>query len=206
MQRAAFIATFLVLAGAARAAEPDYPRDVARWQEVSVPPESDQGARMAWFYAASYSNYEWRVYANSNQICARLDLGEPPHGEPPKFTPKAGRLHHVSSFSAVDDGWLVGFNHGEFGAALYWFSRDGKRSYKVSDHQVVDFFSLAGGLHAIEGLAHSSISKGSIIRVARPQPKARWQASTVTKLPFAPYAISVRRDGTMLVTLSRIRS
>jgi hypothetical protein len=202
MQRAALIASFLVLAETARAAEPDYPREVARWQEVSVPPESDQGARMGRFYAANYSNHAWRVYANSNQICARLAPGEPPHGEPPKFTPKAGRFHVVSSFAAVDDGWLVGFNQGEFGAALYWFSRDGKRSYKVSDHQVVDFFSLAGGLHAIEGLAHMGMSEGTIIRVARPQLKARWQASTVTKLPFAPYAISVRRDGTMLVTLS----
>jgi hypothetical protein len=46
------------------------------------------------------------------------------------------------------------------------------------------------------------MSEGSIIRIARPQPGAHWQAATVTKLPFAPYAVSVRRDGTMLVTLS----
>jgi hypothetical protein len=46
------------------------------------------------------------------------------------------------------------------------------------------------------------LSEGSIIRIARPEPKARWQATTVTTLPFAPYAISVQRDGAMLVTLS----
>ncbi|MDR0276200.1 MAG: hypothetical protein LBI48_12880 [Burkholderiaceae bacterium] len=66
----------------------------------------------------------------------------------------------------------------------------------------MDFFSLPDGLHAIEGLSHLSMSEGSVIRIERPQPGARWQAATVTKLPFAPYAVSVRRDGTALVTLS----
>lgn len=186
-----------------RAAEPEYPREVARWQTVAVPRGSDQGARMAWFYAANYSNHEWRVFAERGQICAQLTSAKPPQKpERPKFTPKAGQFRGASAFARVDDGWLVGFNQGEFGAALYWFSADGKRNYKVSDHQVADFFSLPGGLHAIEGLAHMGMSEGSVIRITRPQPRARWQASTATKLPFAPYAVSVRRDGTMLITLS----
>jgi len=158
---------------------------------------------MIWFYAANYSHHEWRVFAERGQICAQLTTAKrPEQRERPKFTPKAGQFRGASSFARVDDGWLVGFNQGEFGAALYWFSPDGKRKYKVSDHQVVDFFSLADGLHAIEGLAHLSMSEGSIIRITRSQSKARWQASTVTKLPFAPYAVSVRRDGTMMITLS----
>src|SRR5262249_33153839 len=95
-----------------------------------------------------------------------------------------------------------GFNKGEFGGALYWFSRDGKQNYKVSEHQVVDFFSLTNGLHAIEGLNHLSTSRGSLIRIARPQPQAHWQASVVAELPFAPCAVSMRRNGSMLITLS----
>jgi hypothetical protein len=158
---------------------------------------------MTWFYAANYSSHEWRVFTEGDQICAQLTSSQrQPHAERPKFTPKAGRFRRASAFASVEDGWLVGFNEGEFGAAVYWFSRDGSRNYKVSDHQVVDFFSLPDGIHAIEGLAHLSLSGGSIIRVARPEPKAHWQAETVTKLPFAPYAISVLRDGTMLITLS----
>jgi hypothetical protein len=96
----------------------------------------------------------------------------------------------------------VAFNHGEFGAALYWFSNDGKRHYKISDHQVVDFAALPNGVHAIEGLAHLGISRGSLIRIARPGPRARWRAMPVISLPFAPYAMSVRRDNSLLVTLS----
>jgi hypothetical protein len=203
MRRALFIINSLASIPAIWAAEPEYPREVARWQEVSVPPESDKGSRAVWFYSANYSPHEWRVHTDGGQVCAALDTEKPQEQkERPAFTPEVGRFHGASAFAAVDDGWLVGFNQGEWGGALYWFSRDGTQNYKVSKHQVVNFFSLTNGLHAIEGLAHLGISEGSIIRIVRSQPKAHWQALVVAELPFAPYAISVRRDGTMLATLS----
>jgi hypothetical protein len=200
---ALFIISVSVYIQTARAAEPAYPREVARWQEIIIPSETDSEARSVWFYSANYSPHDWRVYTDGDHVCAALDTERPQdQKERPEFTPEAGQFRGASAFAAVDDGWLVGFNRGEWGGALFWFSRDGKQKYKVSDHQVVGFFSLTNGLHAIEGLAHLTMSKGSIIRIVRPQRGARWQALVVTKLPFAPYAISVRRDATMLVTLS----
>ena len=199
------ILALLTVALVAQATEPDYPREVAQWQEVSIPGETNRGARAAWFYAANYSRHEWRVFAENNKIVAKL--GGTKHRdqrERPAFNPTVDQFHGASLFSRVDDGWLVAFNHGEFGAALYWFSDDGQRHYKVSDHQVVGFFALPNGLHAIEGLAHLGLSKGSIIRMARTEPGARWRALTVTNLPFAPYAISIGRDNKMLVTLSDV--
>ena len=183
--------------------DPKFSLEVTRWQEVSVPPTSDQGAHMVWHFAANYSRHEWRVFAQRGEILAELTTDKPSvQAERPEFTPKDGQFKGYSRFARVDDGWLVGINKGEFGAELYWFSHDGQQNYKISEHHVVDFFSLTDGIYAIEGLAHLSMSEGSIIRIARPQPDAHWQAATVTKLPFAPYAVSVRRDGTMLVTLS----
>ena len=88
------------------------------------------------------------------------------------------------------------------GAALYWFNPNGKQSYKISDHQVVDFFSLPDGVHAIEGLEHMGVTEGSVIRIARTQPQDHWQALSMLKLPEAPCAIAVRRDHTLLITLS----
>ena len=148
-------AGLFLLAFGLHAAEAEYSHDVTKWQEVTLPPEADQGARMAWFYAANYSDHEWRVFTENGQISAQLTKEAPEQRtERPRFTPKAGQFHGASAFARVDDGWLVGFNEGEYGAALYWFSRDGKRSYKISDHQVVDFFSLPDDIYAIEGLAH----------------------------------------------------
>jgi len=202
MRHVILIASALLLAANLRAAEPEYVRDIAKWQEVAVPPHSDQGARMVWSYAANYSKYEWRVISKSGQPNAQLITGALEQRPRPSFVPEAGGFHRASAFAAVEDGWLVGFNEGEFGAALYWFSPDGKRHYKISDHQIVDFFSLSNGVHAIEGLAHLGLSRGSVIRIIRPKSSESWQATSVTRLPFVPEAVSVRRDGTMLVTLS----
>ncbi|HEX4129014.1 MAG TPA: hypothetical protein VHZ24_03150 [Pirellulales bacterium] len=203
MRRVFLVAIILLFAVTTPAAEPEYDRDLARWQEVPIPPDTDQGARTVWLYAAGYSKHEWRVFADHDHVGAQLVTEQPTkHDDHPKFDPKAEEFESASAFAAADDGWLVGFNHGEFGAALYWFDGDGERNYKVSDHQVVDFFRLSDGWYAIEGLAHGTTSEGSAIRIARPKGGERWQATEVTKLPYAPYAVSLRKDGTMLVTLS----
>jgi hypothetical protein len=203
MQRYLLIASLLLFVPGGHASESAYTDDLATWQAVGIPPASDEAARSIWFSAANRSRHAWHVYTKDGQVRARLaeDMPEP-RGARPTFTPKVGQLERASAFATVDDGWLVGFNQGEFGAALYWFSRDGKRSYKVSDHQVVDFFARPDGIHAIEGLAHLGMSQGSVIRIVRPKAGGHWQASTVAKLPFAPDAVSLRRDGTMLITLS----
>lgn len=188
---------------AGAAAGPVYVHDVAKWQEVALPPASDRGARAVWEYAANSSPYEWRVFLGDGRPRARLS-GETPDRRPgrPSFVPRAGKFRGASAFVPIDDGWLVGFNEGEFGAALYWFSRDGTANYKISDHQVVEFFSLSDGFHAIEGLAHLGLSAGSVIRITRPDPGARWQAASAAKLPAAPYAVVVRKNGTALIVLS----
>jgi len=151
---------------------------------------------MVRLYAANHSKHEWRVSVERGHVCAQLTSvklsGQ--HERP--------AIDGASSFARVDDGWLVGFNHGEWGGALYWYSPDGKNKYKVSDHQIVDFFSLPNGIHAIEGMAHLSINRGSIIRIARSEPHSHWKAITVTSLFAKPYAISMHRDNAMLITLS----
>jgi hypothetical protein len=123
MWRRIFAGSLLALTIGVGAAQPEYPREIARWQEVSIPPSSDQGARMVWFYAANYSEYNWRVYLDRGQVCAQVTPGaRREQRERPKFIPKAGQFRDASAFARVEDGWLVGFNDGEFGAALYWFN------------------------------------------------------------------------------------
>lgn len=203
LNRSLIVCAFLALSLSAYAAEPAYPREIAQWQEVRIPADSDHAAGAAWLYSANNSRDEWRVFSDDGRICTELTSAKPlKPRERPKFIPKAGRFFDAPSVVRVDDGWLVGFNQGEFGAALYWFSLDGKHNYKISDDQIVDFIALPDGLYAIEGLAHLSMSEGSLIRISRSQSSNHWQAANVTTLPFAPYAVSARRDGTMLITLS----
>lgn len=187
----------LLLGGAALLAAaalcvPSFDPHVTHWLAVPVPPKERKGDRAVWNYATSYSKLEWAVFTQSGQVRAQLD-GEKPW---PGFGPTGnGRI-----YQRVDDGWLIEANRGEWGGTLYWYSLDGKRHTKVSDDQVTAFFRLPDGLYAVEGLAHLSISVGTIIRVD--ETVDGWKTTEVAKLPAAPYAASVRRDGTAIITLS----
>ena len=206
MRRPYLVISFLGVAiTAIGAALPEYPREVRQWQEVSLPPKDDEYRTTAWFEAASSfsESWKWRVFVEHDQVCAQLSSEpQPSHHDRPSFSPKAGEFstRPDTAFMRVTDGWLTGLNDGEFGAALYWFSRDGQQNYKISDHQVVDFFSGVDGIYAIEGLGHMGYSSGSVIRIALAEPSGHWQVSTVAKLPSDPCTISTRRDGTMFIT------
>ena len=193
---------FLLTVGL-RAAEPEYSPDVSEWLEIPFPPNGKNSERAAWHFATSYSQISWRVYLDNGRPRAKLvDGPDDDTSDAAPFDARADNFRGAKRFKQVDDGWLVAFNHGEFGAALYWFDGSGKRHYKISDHQVVAFLSLADGIYAAEGLAHMGASCGSLIRIGRPTPGAHWQARRVLRLPYAPSTVSVRRDGTMLIALS----
>jgi hypothetical protein len=185
------------------AAEPSHSCDPSTWQEQTRPPRTDEVAHSLWWYASNYSQLNWRVLIVEGQVQARRSEDVKQRSAPrPEFDPKVGRFRKSSAFARVDNGWLVGFNHGEFGAALHWFSRDGNRNYKISDHQIVDFVSTPDSVLAVEGLAHLGISRGSLIRITRVNGDEQWKAKCLTTLPFAPYAVSCRRNGDLLITLS----
>ena len=187
---------FVFAIGLRKAAAPEYSPVVNGWQEVPVPPKGKNSDRVVWDFAANYSNISWRVYVENTRPSAKLiEHANDEPSEPAPFDATADNFSGASRFRKVDDGWLVGLNHGEFGAALYWFNQDDTHHYKISDHQVVAFFTLPDGVYAIEGLAHMGASCGSVIRIKRPTPAARWQAMRVVRLPFAPNTVAVRRDG-----------
>jgi hypothetical protein len=190
-------ATLLWLAGTTVQAQ--YWLPLSDWPAVVAPPKSDVEASYRW--ATSIPTIDWRVHRKGGVVLVEQGYGWPDAGERPSFVPKAGGF--VDGRTArVEDGWLVGFNRGEFGAALYWFSDDGGRNYKISDHQVVAFIASGGQVRALEGLHHSNISRGSLIRIAREGTAGRWRADTLSLLPQAPRAFSTLRDGTLLVTLT----
>jgi hypothetical protein len=201
----ALICLIVVPAADARSAEPGYSPNVATWEEIRVPPADENPERVVWDYASDYSKLYWRVYLDHGQ--PRAALGEGPDevrqsSDRPPFEPKADEFVGANRFVLVNDGWLVGFNHGEFGAALYWFSRDGRRHYLISNDHVVTFFTRPDGIYAIEGMAHMGASCGSLIRVVHATKKGRWQAERFVRLPFAPDTIALQRNGNMIIALS----
>jgi hypothetical protein len=195
-----------VFTSVAEAGDPaPYPTRVDEWVAASVPPRADPDNYAAWLQASNFSEYEWRVSAREGVVTAQLaprarddsSLGLP-------FTPRTEKFTGSSSAAHVQDGWLVAFNHGEFGSALYWFNETGNQNYKVSNDQIVAFLQLPDRLLAVEGIAHMTTSRGSIVRIERTKAQDRWTTYTVARLPFAPYAAVVQHQhaGRIVVVLS----
>ena len=98
----------------------------------------------------------------------------------------------------VRDGWIIGFNAGEFGAGLWWYSPDGKRRYKISGDQVVGFLQTDAGLLALEGLTHVSRSRGRLVRLNQ-GPDGRWRSEPFVDLDEAPEVALKDADGSLLL-------
>jgi len=178
-------------------------RDVSKWIEIPCPkdPQSAEGA--LWFYRANYSTNEWRVFRDNQAVCAMLKTKTNlVTGEVPKFTPETGKFRRVAASLKVADGWLVGFNHGEWGGALYWFSPDGTEKYEISKGNIVDFIQASNRIFAISGLAHLGLSEGSILSISQSSNQTPWQITNRWRLPQAPEVVIQHPDGDLLIALS----
>jgi hypothetical protein len=97
----------------------------------------------------------------------------------------------------VSDGWLVGYNAGEFGAVVLWYSADGKKSREVSRHHVNQFHTTTDGVFAATGLYHLGLGRGAVVRFSHADGK--WDAKALAELPEAAYALVQSERGTLLV-------
>jgi len=175
---------------------------VSNWQMVSVPKDRDSVEFRLWEHGANHSEHNWAVYHDAHAVCARLLNRHRRNDAPLPFTASAGSFSRARAAVKVKDGWLVGFNRGEWGGALYWFSPDGTDRYKISDHQIVDFIQSGDSVLAIQGLAHLSLSEGSILRVFKTSGARRWRVKTFLTLPKAPETFAMHSDGTLYIVLT----
>ena len=191
-----------------------YASDISSWIEIKPPADNDTEGCRDWFQTTSQSQVEWRVYLDNGQISAemfdptvvrrRRPVCAPPF---PLFEPKGPRWKPKETYDfksiLVPDGWIVGYFRGEFGGHLHWYGHDGADSYKITSHNVVQFFGWLGSLYAIEGCSHLGIADGSILRLERDRDDGRWTAVQVLDLDDAPYSVVERKSGSLLITLSK---
>jgi hypothetical protein len=108
----------------------------------------------------------------------------------------------ASQVLRVPDGWIAAYNRGEFGAAVYWFSPDGIKKRKLSDHQINQFMCDGDRIFAVEGLAHLELSEGSMIEILKE--KNSWKVIEFLPLPGAGQAIAQIGSGDYLVLTSEM--
>jgi hypothetical protein len=106
----------------------------------------------------------------------------------------AGDQHVV----AVDGGYLVGFDAGEFGGGVWWFSGDGTQRRKLTlraTESVADYFPenvhefafLAQDVLVFEGLTHMGSNSGRVVRIHLGS-DGDWQPSVFAELSACPHA------------------
>jgi hypothetical protein len=169
------------------------------WKIHEIPSNSDT--------LRKYNNSvnDWSVFIRNNTLTVIKrkqydDQSILPFDVKPKGDEKSKMSGRISLIK-VEDGYLVGFNRGEWGGYLYWFSKDGSNHYLISNDQVVQFINKKGQNYAIQGLAHLTMSEGSIIKIEKKNNK--WLAHEYVSLPTAPEAIGLDIDDNFLIMTSK---
>jgi len=99
----------------------------------------------------------------------------------------------------VDNGWLVGFDKGEWGGNLFWFNEKGTKYEKITSGNIKNLFKINGKIYATEGLAHLYLSSGQIFAVELVYGK--WTVEKKIDLPNTPYATTLTKDKEFLIGL-----
>jgi streptogramin lyase len=122
----------------------------------------------------------------------------------------------------VDDGWLVGYDDGQWDGSLWWFSRDGARADKLFGYDASAWTNVSSvaassdasqtypragnvraivrthdGILALTGASHEAVDEGGALRLDRVG--GRWQIRPLAVLDGAPRAYAVENANALLV-------
>jgi hypothetical protein len=187
------------------AAAADFPEDLSKWIRIRATEKSHD----YWAVANNDTKNDWFVFLRGDQPSVRLRAARrsayPYRQEsypPMPFTIERGSakdgLGGEWFSSKVTDGWIIGFNAGEWGGALWWFSPDGKKRSKISDDQIVGFLETEAGLLGLEGIAHGGVSRGKIIRITKGEDEL-WHSELFVDLEGAPETVAKGPDKQLLI-------
>jgi hypothetical protein len=116
-----------------------------------------------------------------------------------------GGERHVAR---VEGGYLVGFNAGEFGGGLWWFSPDGRSRRKLTlrssgdfAENVHGFASFGSDVLALQGLNHMGYDVGRVVRLRRDR-DGQWRPSVFVELESCAYAVVPESASSWLLATS----
>lgn len=166
---------------------------------------------------ANWSSPEWVVSGEGGRLAIFPRDRNAPRARLP-FTPaprsdQQGYLFKSpSAVRAVSGGYLAGFDRGEFGGGLYWFSEDGQKHFRISPpapagreewfpENVQGLAEHRGTFYVFQGLAHLTLRAGRVLKV-RQDPRRGWQTELLAPLPSTPEAITEEQPGRWMVATS----
>ena len=151
----------------------------------------------------NHSKHEWEVKLESGRVLINpFSLGNQ-RSLPFNIaaSEEGAGLQGERHIEKVNDGWLVGFDAGEWGGSLWWFDEDGKGRKKLADENVVGLTRASAEILALTGLAHLGMDYGKVLRVK--QDGGDWKADVLADLGAAPRTFVVESPSSVLVITTK---
>jgi hypothetical protein len=101
------------------------------------------------------------------------------------------------SIQPTSNGWLIGFDAGEFGGGLWWFNRAGSRTVKLLSDNVHAIYESSAGILILVGLNHMGLNYGQVYRFTDISVKVA--TVPVAKLDGSPEASIIEEDGNIII-------
>ncbi|BDD10848.1 hypothetical protein FUAX_32800 [Fulvitalea axinellae] len=160
-------------------------------------------------YEANHSKDNWLIEKVGERIIIEKDLYKRTEAPELPFSSKkiASTLNKrstVKHIHKVKDGYLLGYNSGEFGGGLYFISNNGEHGYAIEQSQRIrQFISFNNKIFALEGLAHLGTSQGCLLELKK---EGKWVISKKITLPDSPdYGIQ-HKDELLIVSSEHVVS
>ena len=160
------------------------------WVEAPAP---SQGSVLQ---CANYSRHEWSVeWSSGINVYDSSVEKRPGKALPPGFV-RTKEMKGRTMVQKVADGWLVGFNAGEFGGGLWWSDESGLRTRKLSGENVTAFVPRGDAVLVFTGLAHMSMDEGKLYSFTA---KNSGTLVLIADIGSEPAAAMMGNNGTVLI-------
>ncbi len=173
----------------------------------------DQGLPEGWIQAPSSKDNSalwecaglagsWVVSESHGPLAVtELDVEQEEEVAVPPYLKLSKEMKGRKSLLRTANGWLIGFDDGEFGGGLWWFNEDGSDSTKLLSDNVHAIYETRNGTFVLAGLAHMGHDAGEVDQFIETPEKVtlRWVAS----LGGSPEASTVDPDGDIVVASPR---
>ena len=94
----------------------------------------------------------------------------------------------------INDGWIIGFDRGEWSGYLYWFSEDGKKNEEVINRNIVSLHLIDNEIFGFEGRLGNG---GSFFKAKKEN--SEWITEEILKLNEAPLAVTRYNENEFLI-------
>lgn len=140
----------------------------------------------------------WVASSDGGSIALRRfdSKGEKREPIPPKVT-LSKKMIGRRTFQPTSSGWLGGFDAGEFGGGLWWFSRDGSKTITLLSDNVHAIYQTKAGILILVGLNHMGLNYGQVYKFRDVSDKV--DATLVAKIDGSPEASTVETDGNVII-------